>query len=144
MAIEPTNPSLLQRLGHFFTKTFYGKKMKEHQKSIDSLHEEESKEKWDSFADKTKDPSFVKAIKNDPRSDSKLKMHAENLGKLHAGKEVAQIRGSKGKTYSVINLGNGSLGCTCGDWRYKGSVTRGYKCKHIKEYEMRNRYEPKN
>ena len=140
MALEPKQPSFLSRLGHFFTKAFYGKKMKDHQKSIDSLHEEESKEKWDSFADKTKDSSFVRAVKNDPRSDNKLKMHADRLNKLHNGTELASIRGSKGRAYSVIKLSDGTFGCTCNDWRYKGSVNPSYSCKHIKEYKMRSRH----
>ena len=135
MALEPKNPGLLERLGHFFTKAFYGKKMKDHQKSIDSLHKEESKSKWDNFADRTKDPSFVKAVKNDPRSNDKLKMHAESLNKLYNGKVVGSVRGSKNRTYNIINLGNGRYGCTCGDWKYKGSVNPGYECKHITTYK---------
>ena len=113
--------------------------MKKHQKAIDGLHKNESKEKWDSFADKTKDESFVRAVKNDPRSDSKLKMHTERMHEMHKAKPVAQIRGSKGKTYTVTKIGNGDFACTCNDWRYKGSVTPGYKCKHIREYVVRNK-----
>ena len=139
MALNPKDPSLLQRLGHFFTKTFYGKNMKDHQKHIDSLHDKESKDKWDSFADKTKDSSFVKAVKNDPRSDNKLKLHTERLHKMHQSKPVAQIQGSRGKSYSVSKLGTGDYACTCNDWRYKGSVNPGYKCKHIREYIVRSK-----
>ena len=140
MAIESNNPSLLKRLGHFFTKAFYGKNMKEHQKNIDSLHKEESKEKWDSFADKTKDKSFVQAVQNDPRSDDKLKMHAERLNQLHNGKPVSTVTGSRGKSYTVILLPSGDFGCTCNDWRYKGSVNPGYQCKHIREHVIRSRH----
>jgi len=139
MALNPKDPSLLQRLGHFFTKAFYGKNMKDHQKHLDSLHKKESKDKWDSFADKTKDSSFVQAVKNDPRSDDKLKMHTERLHAMHQSKTVAQIRGSKGKTYSVSKLGNGDYACTCNDWKYKGSVNPGYKCKHIREHIVRSK-----
>ena len=140
MALEPEEPGLLRRLGHFFTKTFYGKKMKGYQKDLDSLHEEESKEKWDNFADKAKDKSFVQAVKNDPRSNEKLKTHVESLNKLHNGKQVASISGSKGKSYQVIKMSDGNYGCSCNDWRYKGSVNPGYKCKHIKEYLIRSRH----
>jgi len=139
MALEPNNPNLFQRLGHFFAKAFYGKNMKDHQKTIDSLHKEESKEKWDSFADKAKDSSFVKAVKNDPRSDDKLKMHTERLHEMHKAKPLAQIQGTKGKTYTVSKIGNGDYSCTCNDWRYKGSVNPGYKCKHIREYIVRSK-----
>lgn len=138
MALEPKKPGLLERLGHFFTKTFYSKNMKDHQKAIDNLHNEESKSNWDSFADKTKDTSFVKAVKNDPRSNEKLKMHADSLNKLHNGKVVGSVEGTKSKSYSIINLGDGRYGCTCNDWRYKGSVNPGYKCKHIITY-LRNK-----
>ncbi len=140
MSLDPNKPSLLQRLGHFFTKTFYDKNMKDHQRSIDSLHKEESKDKWDSFADKAKDSSFVDAVKNDPRSDDKLKMHVARLNDLHNGNQVASIRGSRGKSYTVTKLPNGDFGCSCNDWRYKGSVTPGYKCKHIREHIVRSRH----
>ena len=111
--------------------------MKQHQSKIDALHQEESKEKWDSFADSAKDPNFVKAVKNDPRSDDKLKMHTERLHDLHNSAPLAQIQGTKGKTYSVSKIGPNDYACTCNDWRYKGSVNPGYKCKHIKEYLLR-------
>lgn len=139
MALELKNPTLLDRLGHFFTKAFYGKNMKDHQKDIDSLYQSESKEKWDTFSNKAKDDSFVKAVKNDPRSDDKLKMHAERLNMLHNGKPLAQISGSKGNTYTVTKLADGTYACTCNDWKYKGSVDPSYKCKHIKEYIVRNK-----
>ena len=139
MALPEDKPSLLKRLGHFFTKAFYSKDMKEHQKSIDNLHDKESKTQWDSFADKTKDPSFVKAVQNDPRSDKKLKLHAKRLNELHSGKVVSTVTGSRGKSYTVVLLPSGDYGCTCNDWRYKGSVTPGYMCKHIKEHVRRKR-----
>lgn len=139
MALEPNNPNIFQRLGHFFTKAFYGKDMKKHQKTIDSLHKEESKQKWDDFADKAKDKDFVKAVKNDPRSDDKLKLHTERLHQHHNSKQLAVVSGNKGKTYAVTRLPSGDFGCSCNDWRYKGSVTPGYRCKHIKEYLMRKR-----
>lgn len=137
MALEPNNPNIFQRLGHFFTKAFYGKNMKKHQTAIDSLHKEESKQKWDDFADRAKDKDFVKAVKNDPRSDDKLKLHTERLHQLHTSKPVASITGNKGKTYSVTKLPTGDYACSCNDWRYKGSVTPGYRCKHIREYVAR-------
>lgn len=113
--------------------------MKKHQKTIDSLHKEESKQKWDDFADKAKDKDFVKAVKNDPRSDDKLKLHTERLHQHHNSKQLAVVSGNKGKTYAVTRLPSGDFGCSCNDWRYKGSVTPGYRCKHIKEYLMRKR-----
>jgi len=32
-------------------------------------------------------------------------------------------------------LSDGSLGCTCPDWRYVGTMKPKYKCKHILAYE---------
>lgn len=139
MALEPRNPGLLERLGHFFTKSFYGKDMKKHQSTIDNLHSEESKKHWDEFSDKAKDKSFVKAVNNDPRSDEKLKMHVKRLNEMHEGKQMAQISGSNGKVYIVSKLPSGDFGCTCNDWRYKGSVNPGYRCKHIKEFIARSK-----
>lgn len=139
MALEPRNPGLLERLGHFFTKSFYGKEMKKHQNTIDNLHSKESKKHWDEFSDKAKDKDFVKAVNNDPRSDDKLKMHVKRLNEMHEGKPTAQISGSRGKTYSITKMPSGDFGCTCNDWRYKGSVNPGYKCKHIKEFIVRSK-----
>lgn len=139
MALTPKDPNFLQRFGHFLTKAFYGANMKKHQGTIDNLHAEESKEKWNSFANSTKDPDFVKAVKNDPRSDDKLKLHAERLNQMHNSPQVANITGTGGKTYTVTKLPNGDYGCTCNDWRYKGSVNPGYKCKHIKEFIARSK-----
>ena len=134
MAIESKEHGVLDRLGHFFTKMFYGKDMKKHQKKLDSLHKDESQGKWDDFAGKAKDSSFVKAVKNDPRSSDKLKMHATRLHMLHTGDNIDRIPGSRGGSYRIVKLSDGSLGCTCNDWRYKGSVTPGYMCRHIRKH----------
>ena len=138
MAIDSQKPGLFDRLGHFFTKAFYGKNMKDHQKDLDSLHKEESADKWKNFGDKTKDKSFVQAVKNDPRSSKKLKMHAESLNSMHNSKTVATVKGKRG-SYQIKHMGTGVYGCTCNDWKYKGSVNPGYKCKHIREYIARKK-----
>ena len=138
MAInEQKNPSLQKRLGFFFTKLFYGKKMKDHHKNLDKLYKKQTKDKWDAFVESAKDPSFVKAVKNDPRSDDKLVMHTSRMNMMHNGKEVATYNGSKGGTYSVRRLSDGTYGCTCNHWRYVSSVTPRNQCKHIKKYLTR-------
>lgn len=67
--------------------------------------------------------------------DPKLKTHIQALHDLHHGKVMANVGGSSGKTYDVRQLPGGNLGCTCQDWRFRGSVDPSYECKHIKAFK---------
>jgi hypothetical protein len=135
MALPEHKPSLFNKLTHFFTKAFYSKGDKKQQKQVDNLFKKESPQQWESFADKVKDPNYLKVLKDDPRSDSKLKLHADSLHKLHNGSEVSKVKGSRG-TYTIKKLSDGSLGCTCNDWKYVRSVSaQNRDCKHIQKYK---------
>ena len=137
MSLELKDPIIFERLSHFFSKMFQSKEDKTHQKQIDSLFKRESPTKWDGFKDSVKSKEFVSTLKKDPRSDPKLILHAEKMHALHNGQEVGKVPGSRGKTYSIKKLSDGTLGCTCNDWRYVRSVTPGSNCKHINEYKRR-------
>jgi hypothetical protein len=91
-------------------------------------------EKWKGFPRNASSKEFVKRIQAHPDADPKLKMHVQSLHDLSKGKTVAKIQSSSGagKKYEVRKLKGGGVGCTCSDWRYKGSVTPGYECKHIR------------
>lgn len=94
-------------------------------------------EKWDYMPRYAREQKFVDALKANPQADDKLKMHVQSMHDLSHGKPVGKIGSSEepGKTYEIRGLPDGSLGCQCGDWRYKGSVTPGYECKHIQAFK---------
>ena len=102
---------------------------------VEGFHQPKAKD-WDAFLEDTGRKSFVAALKNDPRSDEKLKQHAEAMNRLQTGKAVASIKGALGN-YDIVKLRGGGLGCTCNDWRFKRSVAPvGQRaCKHIVAYE---------
>jgi hypothetical protein len=94
-------------------------------------------EKWDYMPRYAREQKFVDAISASPLADDKLKVHVQAMHDLSRAKPVGRIGSSKepGKTYEIRELPDGSLGCLCGDWRYVGTVTPGYECKHIQAYK---------
>ena len=97
-------------------------------------------DKWKKFERNVRDPAFVKAVAKHPDSDKKLVMHARGMHQLARGTTVAKVPSARlsGKSYEVKKI-PGGLACTCPDWRFKGSVTPGHKCKHIKAHEAGKR-----
>lgn len=95
-----------------------------------------SSDKWRKLVTNSRDPKFITALSKHPGADEKLVLHAQSMGALSRGKPVGKIRSSTnpGRTYEIRDLGGERLGCQCGDWRYKGSVSPGYECKHIKAH----------
>jgi hypothetical protein len=93
-------------------------------------------DKWEKLPGNARSQRFVNAIAESPLADEKLKMHVQGMHDLAHGKPVAKIRSasSPGKTYEVRKTSDGALACQCNDWRFKGSVTPGYECKHIQAY----------
>ena len=90
-------------------------------------------DKWDRMVRWSHSPGFVKQLKAHPESDEKLLLHALYMHQLQRGRPVGKVKSSTtpGKSYEVRKLPNG-LGCTCPDWRFRGSVNPGYQCKHIR------------
>ena len=95
-----------------------------------------SSDKWDKLVRNARDPKFVSALKKHEQADDKLVMHAQSMHDLARGKPVAKIESATlpGRKYEVRKTPSG-LACQCGDWRFKGSVTPGYECKHIRAYK---------
>jgi hypothetical protein len=95
------------------------------------------KEKWDYMPRYAREQSFVDGIVSSPLADDQLKAHVKSMHDLSRAKPVGRIPSGTepGKTYEIRKLPDGSLGCLCGDWRYVGTVTPGYECKHIQAYK---------
>lgn len=92
--------------------------------------------KWDRFVTKASSPEFIRQLEKSKDTDDKLVLHAVQMGALQKAPKVSTVKSDKGsgKTYEIRKLPGGALGCTCNDWRYKGSVTPGYTCKHIRAF----------
>lgn len=95
-----------------------------------------SSDKWNKLIRNASDPAFVAAIAQHKKSDSKLVQHTKSMHDLAKGKPAGKIQSSTlpGKTYEVRKIPSG-FGCQCNDWRYKGSVSPGYECKHIRAHK---------
>lgn len=93
-------------------------------------------DKWDKFVRNSGEQKFVDQVAKHPGSDDKLQTHAQSMHDLSKGTTVGKIWSSKlpGRSYEIKKLPEG-FGCTCGDWRFKGSVNPGYECKHIVAYK---------
>jgi hypothetical protein len=101
------------------------------------LSPEVGKEKWDYIPRYAGERGFVSRVLLNPTVDSKMKEHVKAMHRLSRAKTVAKVPSSKGfgKTYEIRELPGGRLGCQCNDWRFVGSVTPGYECRHIREFK---------
>lgn len=90
-------------------------------------------EKWDKLVQRSSNPNFVDAISRHPNSDEKLIRHVLGMHALAKGQTLTKVRSmtSPGKSYEVRKTSLG-LACTCPDWRFRGSLSPGYECKHIR------------
>jgi hypothetical protein len=91
-------------------------------------------DKWDGFLARVRNPQFVKQLQR-TGADQKLVQHAKSMHSLTVGKVVGNIEGSSGKVYDVKRLPGGGVGCTCRDWRFRGSINPGYECKHVRAHK---------
>jgi hypothetical protein len=93
-------------------------------------------EKWDRFAKYVSDPRFLQQLGKHPEADEKLLRHATGMHELAKSPPINTVKSEKlpGKSYEIRSLPNGELGCTCPDWRFKGTTSSGYACKHIRAH----------
>jgi hypothetical protein len=93
-------------------------------------------DKWDKLVKNVRDQKFVDALSKHPDSDDTLAQHAQSMHDLSRGKPKGKVYSSRlpGRSYEIRSLGGDKLGCTCPDWRFKGSVNPGYECKHIRAH----------
>lgn len=94
-------------------------------------------DKWDKLLRNARSQDFVDLLSTHPESDKGLVLHAQSMHDLSRGKTVGKIYSSRlpGRSYEIRDMGGDKLGCTCPDWRYKGSVNPGYECKHIRAHK---------
>lgn len=94
-------------------------------------------EKWKNLPRNAASKEFVRQVLSRKEADPKLKMHVRYLHELANGRTVAKVesQGGGGKTYEIRELPGNTYGCTCNDWRYVGTVTPGYECKHIRAHK---------
>lgn len=97
------------------------------------------KSKWDQMvALATESPEFIRQLGRQKKVDPKLIVHVKSMREMNLGDTVAQVdsASSPGRKYEVKQLESGGFGCTCNDWRYKGSVNPSYECKHIRAFKQ--------
>jgi predicted nucleic acid-binding Zn finger protein len=94
---------------------------------------------WKAFRKKTRAKSFVEAVRQDTRSDEKLKRYSEANGKHLRARGVPAFKvlsQSSNKDYTVkYHADDGRFSCSCGDWIHARSHQTGKSrqdCKHIK------------
>jgi len=92
-------------------------------------------DRWDKFAKNVRDPKYLASLTKHPMADEKLVQHAKAMHDMARGATVGKVQSSRlpGRSYEIKEIPSG-LACTCPDWRFKGSVTPGYECKHIRAH----------
>lgn len=123
---------LLERVTNWFrpeaTRAKY--QLKEHLESKDP-------EKWDDYvAHAASSPAFIEQLKKSKKVSDKDVLHAVSMAGMTNGPTIGQVESDSipGVQYQIRKLPSGDFACTCGDWRYKGSVNPGYACKHIRAF----------
>ena len=93
-------------------------------------------DRWDKFLKGVQSQYFVDRLSENPNADPTLVQHAQALHDLSKGKTLGRVYSSRlpGRSYEVKETGDG-LGCTCPDWKFSGTLNKGYKCKHIRAFE---------
>ena len=94
---------------------------------------------WNKFVDRAAgSPKFVQALSRNKNVSAKDVLHAESMGALARAAVDGEVEsaGSSGSKYQIKKLPGGSFGCTCKDWRYRGSIRPGYECKHIQAHKQ--------
>jgi len=104
-------------------------------RQVERFFASQSPRKWDTFLSNVKTQGFLHQLAEHPLTDSTLLTHAQSMHNLVNGQPIAVIKSSSGQKYEIIRMLGGDLGCTCNDWRFKGSVLPGYECKHIRAYK---------
>lgn len=121
-----------------FTDMFRGRKAKAQQKADFLLAPNINQElRWKNLPRNAGSLEFVEAINKHKDADQKLRSHVQSMHELTKGKTIGKVEssGGGGKSYEIKLLPSKNYGCTCNDWRYKGTTNPGYKCKHILKFE---------
>ncbi len=102
---------------------------------------------WKTFKKKLRSKSFVEAVRQDTRSDDKLKRYSEANAKHVQARGVPKFSVpsmSSGKKYSIkYHSDIDRFSCNCGDWVHAKSHRMGktqQDCKHIKHVKAQLQY----
>jgi hypothetical protein len=127
-----TRPELLERLRDLLPAAQRAKQeVREHAGSKDP-------KKWDVFVQRAVDsPEFIRQLERSKRVAPKDVQHAKSMRDLHFGPVLGKVGSSSqsGKEYEIRQLPGGRHGCTCSDWRFRGSTNPGYECRHIQAFK---------
>jgi len=96
---------------------------------------------WKRFQKKLKNKQFSEAVRQDTRSDPKLRRFAKMIGLRQQSKSRGvKVPGDTGRKYRIkFHPENGRFSCSCGDFTYVRSVKRkgpSGECKHIKRMKQ--------
>jgi hypothetical protein len=107
---------------------------------------------WKTFKNKLRSKSFLETVKQDPRSDDKLKRYSEaNSKHLRArGVPTFPVMSQSGDTkdYTIkYHADIDRFSCNCGDWIHSRShqaAKTSQDCKHIRHVKTQLKYSGKN
>lgn len=111
-----------------------------HQEFLDEHFQAGVPSDWRSFHRKLRSKSFAQSVRQDPRSDAKLKRFAKMVSFRQSSKQPGvAIVGDTGRTYKVRYHPEAKrFSCSCKDWTYarshKHRGTSG-NCKHIQRVQ---------
>jgi hypothetical protein len=127
-------PGLFSLLEKTSSKLIQARDIREH---LDNHFADTGTGKWKSFKKRLASQSFVDAVKQDERSDAKLKRWSTVLHKHLAARNVPTFQvpsQSSSKMYTVkYHPDLNRFTCSCGDFTYVQSVrtAKNRDCKHI-------------
>lgn len=108
----------------------------QHQEFLDEHFQSGVSSDWPAFRKKLRGKAFVRSVKQDARSDAKLKRFARMIGYRQSSRQAGvPIMGDTGKKYKVRYHPEAKrFSCSCKDWTYARSHKRrgsSGDCKHI-------------
>lgn len=108
----------------------------QHQEFLDEHFQAGVPSDWRAFHRKLRSKSFVESVRQDPRSDPKLKRFVKMVGYRQSSNQPGvPVVGDAGTTYKVRYHPEAQrFSCSCKDWTYARSHKRqgpSANCKHI-------------
>jgi hypothetical protein len=106
------------------------------QDQVDTHFSSADPKKWKEFRKRLRDKGFAAAVRQDERSDAKLKRFADLVGRHVSSKDPGMpVDGSEGKKYRVkYHADISRYSCSCPHWTYKLAPSPGGgDCRHIEQ-----------
>jgi hypothetical protein len=114
-------------------KDWFRPESRKAKKHVEEHYDSETPD-WNLFvARASNSEDFIKQLKRSKKAPEKDLLHAVQMAALDKGPTLGEVESEStpGVKYQVRKLPNDAYGCTCNDWRFKGSVNPDYECKHI-------------